>query len=336
MLKWLLRIVIVLILVILIGPFLIPLPPLGVEAATLADPDGFFIEVDGLSTYVLARGPADGTPVLLLHGWGASTFTWRDQIDVLAEAGYRAIAFDRPPYGLSAKTGDNIPYSPSALAAFTAKVMDQLELPNAVLVGQSQGGGVVGYFTVQYPERVQKAVFVSGALRPTDDPLPEGSGGRGGGRVGGALGLPSWAVGLLQFPAFERWARLGIRAFVTPDFTTNILRSAYHDPNFMTTDIQAGYARQLQVIGWDEALLNQLTGSTFQPDPITAAQISAISAPVMIVWGEDDTWLPVSVGQRLYELLPEATYITYPDVGHLPQEEAAPAFNADLLAFLAS
>ncbi|MBL8162257.1 MAG: alpha/beta fold hydrolase, partial [Anaerolineae bacterium] len=84
-----------------------------------------------------------------------------------------------------------------------------------------------------------------------------------------------------------------------------------------------------------EALLGQLRGGGFTPDPITAEQISAISVPVMIAWGQNDTWVPLSVGERLHELLPDATYVTYPNVGHLPQEEAAEPFNADLLAFLA-
>lgn len=330
--RWLLRLLLIVIIAALVLPYLIPTPPLGVEAATLADPDGVFIDVDGLSTYVLARGPQDGQPVLLLHGWGASTFTWREQIDALAAAGYRAIAFDRPPYGLSAKTGENIPYRPTALADFTARVMDKLGIQRATLVGQSQGGGVIGYFAVKYPERVERLVFVSGALRPTDDPAP--SGGGAAGRVSGALGLPPLAGTLLNIDPFARWARLGIRAFVTPEFSTTILRSAYHDPNFLTPEIAAGYQKQLRVVGWDEALLNQLRGSAFTPEPITAAQISAIAAPVMIVWGQDDTWVPLSVGERLHELLPDAVFVTYPNVGHLPQEEAAAQFNADLLAFL--
>jgi pimeloyl-ACP methyl ester carboxylesterase len=325
------RILFLIIVVVLVGPLLLPLPPVGVEAATLADPDGAFITVNGLSTYVLARGPQDGPPVLLLHGWGASTFTWRFNQDALAEAGYRAIAFDRPPYGLSAKTGDNIPYTPSALADFTAAVMDALGVERAALVGQSQGGGVIGYFAVRYPERVEKLVFVSGALRPTDDPPPAG-----GGRVTGALGLPSWVSSLLNFPPLARWAQIGIRAFVQPDFAASILRSAYHDPAMMTPEAAEGYSRQLRIVGWDEALLNQIRGTAFAADPITAEQIAGIAAPVLIVWGENDTWVPVGVGERLKELLPEAVYVTYPNVGHLPQEEAAAAFNADLLAFLGS
>jgi pimeloyl-ACP methyl ester carboxylesterase len=326
------RIVVYGTLIFLFLPFLIPLPPSGVDAVTLAEPDGFFIEVDGLQTYVLARGPEDGEPVLLLHGWGASTFTWRENIDALAEAGFRAIAFDRPPYGLSAKTGANIPYSSTALAEFTAHVMDTLDIKRAILVGQSQGGGVAGYFAMMYPKRVSKLVLVSAALRPTDDPLPETGG--SGSRVGGAMGFPAFITSLLDFPPAARWAQIGMRVSIKPDFVTDILKSAYYDPAFMTPEVAEGYQRQLQVTGWDEALLNQLRMTNLTSDPLKASQIAAISVPVMIVWGEEDTWVPLAVGERLRELLPESTWHVYPQAGHLVQEEAAADFNRDLLAFL--
>jgi pimeloyl-ACP methyl ester carboxylesterase len=245
---------------------------------------------------------------------------------VLAEAGYRAIAFDRPPYGLSAKTGATIPYSPGALADFTAQVMDALDIESAVLVGQSQGGAVIGHFALRHPERAEKLAFVSAALRPSDDPPAAGG--------GGAPGFPPIVSTLLKFPPLERWARLLIRAFITPDFSTQILRSAYYDPAFLTPEVAEGYARQLRVVGWDEALLNQLKGSVFTAEPITADQIASINVPAMIVWGEADTWVPISVGERLRELLLESIWHTYASVGHLPQEEAAESFNADLLAFL--
>jgi pimeloyl-ACP methyl ester carboxylesterase len=269
----------------------------------------------------------------MLHGWGASTFSWRNQIDVLATAGYRAIAFDRPPYGLSAKTGANIPMTPSALADFTAATLDALGIEQAVIVGQSQGGGVAGYFTVRYPDRVRSLVWVAAALRPSDDPVPTGTGGTGS-RVEGALGLPPFVNGLLQVPSFSRWAQLGIRTFVTPDFSINILRSAYYDPALISPEIIEGSTRQLRVTGWDEALLNQLRGGSFTPEPLLADEIAAIPVPVLIIWGAEDTWVPLSVGERLHDLLPESSLLAYPNVGHLPHEENPARFNADLLVFL--
>lgn len=325
------RMLMVMIAIVVLLPLVVPLPPIGVEAKTLADADGTFIDVDGLSTYVLARGPENGEPIILLHGWGASTFTWRLNMDTLVEAGYRVIAFDRPPYGLSAKTGANIPYSPIELADFTAKVMDVLGISKAVLVGQSQGGGVAGYFAVKYPERVTKLVLVSAALHPSDDPSDEAGTSN---RVGGTLGISPFVSSLLSLPPVEWWTRVALRVFVKPDFSTQILKSAYYAPNFMTPEMADGYARQLKVIGWDEALVKQISGGAFRSDSITRGEIASITVPVMIVWGENDTWVPLSVGERLHELLPNATWKIYAKAGHLVQEEAAESFNTDLIAFL--
>jgi pimeloyl-ACP methyl ester carboxylesterase len=59
------------------------------------------------------------------------------------------------------------------------------------------------------------------------------------------------------------------------------------------------------------------------------------ATPILLIWGEEDTWVPLAVGQRLHQLLPAADWITYRDVGHLPMEENVEQFNTDLLAFLA-
>lgn len=325
--RWLLRILIFLLIVIFVVPLLIPLPPDGVAAETLADPDGRFIEVNGLQTYYIERGPGDGEPVLLLHGWGASTFSWRDNIDALAESGYRVIAFDRPPYGLSAKTGDNLPLTQSQQAVFTAAFMDALQLERAALIGHSMGAGTIAYFAAAFPERVDKLVFVGGAPR-----IDEATGGSA--RLNDTIGIPAVVNSLLEFPSFNRWARILARAFVRPETFTDLQRSAYYDPSIVTEEVAAGYQRQLQVVGWDEALIKILSGRGFGDQPLTPEQIQAIEAPALIIWGENDTWVPLEAGERLRELLPNVVWIVYPQVGHLPMEEVPTQFNADVLSFL--
>lgn len=330
--RTLLRVVVVVLIIVLIVPFLIPFPPIGVDAETLADTDGFFLEINGLQTYIQARGPEDGEPVILLHGWGASTFSWRENLDALADAGYRAIAYDRPPYGLAQKTGD-IPYSLSGQAEFLAALMDQLGVERAALVGNSAGGVLAGYFAVHYPERVSALVFVDGVPRAPDEGAQSLRGG-GSTRVGGAMGFPPALMSLLDFAPLERWARLGIRLFVTPEFATQILVTAYHNPEFMTPEIATGYQRQLRVVGWDEALLKQLKGGMTGFDVVTLDELAAINTPIMIVWGENDTWIPSEAADQMRTLHPDALWVTYPNTGHLPMEESAAAFNADLIAFL--
>jgi pimeloyl-ACP methyl ester carboxylesterase len=316
------RILILLFLLIFVAPLLLTLLPSGVQAETLADPGGYFVEVNGLHTYVLERGAPDAPPVLLLHGFGGSTYSWRDTMDALASAGYRVIAFDRPPYGLSQKTGTGMPYSPEAGADFTAALMDTLGLQTASLIGHSAGGGVIAQFAVRHPERAEKLVFVAGAVALED-----------GQRGGGMLGVPDWARGLLNAPAFRRAAQAGVRLFVQPEAFADLQRSAYYDPAMVTPDVAAGYQRALRVEGWDEALLNIVAGGSFG-QPLTLEQVEAISLPTLIVWGEEDTWVPIAAGERLRALLPNDEWIVYPEIGHLPMEEAPAQFNQDVIEFL--
>lgn len=320
--KWLLRFLILLLILVFIVPFLIPMPTIGADPATFADPDGRFITVNGLETYVRESGSSAGVPVLLLHGWGASTFSWRDTIPALAEAGYRVIAFDRPPYGLSTKTGDNLPLLVTDQAEFTVALMDELGIEQAVLIGHSMGGGVIANLAVQHPERVLGLGFVAAAVQIQGEEVEGG-------------GFPPIVRAALDFAPIARWARIGVRTFVRPDAFGDLQRDAYYDPTSVTPEMLAGYATPLKVEDWDAALLRILAGPGLGGKALTAAEISGISVPVAILWGENDTWVPIAGGERLRELLPEAAWYTYSETGHLPMEEHPADFNRDLLSFVA-
>jgi pimeloyl-ACP methyl ester carboxylesterase len=276
---------------------------------------------------VLESGPEEGPVVLLLHGFGGSTFSWRDQMQALADAGYRAVAFDRPPYGLSAKTGD-LPLTQESQADFTAAVMDTLGIDSAVLVGHSMGGGVIGQFAALHPERVNGLAFVDGAPAVSDGAASE----RGGG--GGLLGVPPFVSGLMDFPPFERWGRILLRGLLRPEAFTSLQASAYYDPAFVTPEVAAGYQRQLKVEGWDEGFIRLLSGMNGGFAPLTPEQLATWTMPVAVFWGENDTWVPIAAGERLREALPAAQWFVYPETGHLPMEEQPADFNRDLLAFL--
>ena len=117
----------------------------------------------GTRTFVEEAGPADGPAVVLIHGFGGSTFSWRYTLPALADAGYRTVAFDLKGFGLSDKTfaGD---HSDPAQVEFAAQVMDKLSISHATLVGRSWDGNIVAHMTPEHPERVEKLVIVDGAI----------------------------------------------------------------------------------------------------------------------------------------------------------------------------
>lgn len=304
--------VLIVVLGILLGlPYLIPLPA-GQPASTLADPDGRFITVETLQTYVVEAGPPDGPVVVLIHGLGGSTFSWRETIVPLSGAGYRVVAFDLPGFGLTDKPL-TYAYDHAHQADFTAHLLDVLDIPAATLVGHSMGGNIIAHFALRYPERAERLVFVDGAVV-------------GDGRQG-SLGA------LAAFPPVARWIEVVGAYLLTPERFTDLLRSAYADPDFVTPEIAAGYARMLQTPDFAAGLVGLVRDGANNRLPDEA--IRQIEAPSLLAWGERDTWVPLENGQRLLALLPNAVLRTYSRAGHLPMEETPAAFNADLLVFLA-
>ena len=101
-----------------------------------------------------------GTPVVLIHGWPLSSASWESNARVLANAGYRVIAYDRRGFGRSDWAGEGYDYN--TLASDLNDLMEALDLRNATLVGFSMGGGEVARYLATYGEaRVSKAVLMS-------------------------------------------------------------------------------------------------------------------------------------------------------------------------------
>ncbi len=210
----------------LIGPFLVPVPPAPdtVPAERLADDDSRFIQVNQIQVHYKALGA--GQPAfVLLHGFGASVFSWREMIQPLGALG-TAVAFDRPAFGLTERPltwedGEN-PYTPEAQVELVVGLMDALHLDRAVLVGNSAGGTVAVQTALTYPERVEALVLVSPAVY------------EGG-------GAPGWTRPLLNAPQMDRLGPLLARQI--SERGDHFLESAWHDPGRITPDVRAGYRR---------------------------------------------------------------------------------------------
>lgn len=298
----------------------------------LADEGGQFIEIDGHSIYYIMDGDADAPTVILLHGFGGSTLTWRDNMPALLDAGYRVLAYDRPPFGLSEKSRD-VPLDAEGQAEQLRGLMDALDIPTATLVGHSAGAGVMSYFAVAHPERVDALVFVAGAVAISDDDAPTTT--DDDQQTAGGLGDLFDLVGNIDFDNPQA-TRL-VSMFLTPERFFNILASAYHPSFEVTDDIVAGYTRVLSVDNWEEGLIAIFAGRQTPPSLDVEALIAvAESVPVAIIWGEEDSWIPLSAGEALLERIPSARFITYEAVGHMPMEENVSGFNSDLLDFLSA
>ncbi len=322
--KWVKRVVLIvvslLLFTVLVGPFLIPIPPLAdtVPPAQLADPDSRFVEVNGLTVHYKVAG--DGEPTwVLLHGFASSVFSWREVMVPLAEMEEigRVIAFDRPAFGLTERplldewTGEN-PYTPEAQVALTVGLMDALGVSRATLVGNSAGGAVAMRVALAHPERVDALVLVDAAVY---------SGG----------GTPALVRPLLNTPQMRRLGPLIARRI--QGWGTDFARSAWHDPAQITPEVWEGYLKPLRAEHWDQALWELTRSSSNAAD--LSDRLPELTLPCLVITGDDDRIVPTEQSVRLAQELPDAELVIAPDCGHVPHEECPAVFLSAVGAFAA-
>ena len=97
---------------------------------------------DGVTVRIAESGEPDAPSVLLVHGWGASIYMWRDWLAPLAAAGFRAVAVDLPGHGLSDKPSDEGRYRLASLVASVRGVIEGAGLHRPHVVAQSMGGTI--------------------------------------------------------------------------------------------------------------------------------------------------------------------------------------------------
>jgi len=260
------------------------------------------LQVDGTRIRYIDVGR--GAPVVFLHGLGASMYAWRRNLAAVAAAGFRVIAFDNRGFGLSDKPP--APYDNAAYARLAIALMDSLRLTDAVLVGHSMGGAIAAQVAIEYPARVQGLVLVGSAGLGAREPL------------------------LFRV---ARWPVLGPAALALRGrgFTARLLRSAYFDPGKVTeADVDQYYAPVAQP-EYGRALRGVLQQFRFTA---LEGRLDRIAAPTLVLWGEEDRWVPMGLGRALAAGITRSAFVSVPHAGHSVQEEAPDEVNHLVIRFL--
>jgi pimeloyl-ACP methyl ester carboxylesterase len=261
-----------------------------------------YVTVEGTRLrYVDAGG---GTPVIFLHGLGASLYTWRHTLGPVRAAGYRVIAFDNRGFGFSDKPAAG--YDNAAYAQLLVALMDSLRVADAVLVGHSMGGAIAAEVAIRFPQRVRGLVLIGSAGAGAREPL------------------------LLSV---ARWPVIGplVLALRGRGLTERILRSTYADPAKVTAADVDQYDAPVAEPGYSRALRAVLR--QFQFGALTG-RFDRIAAPTLVVWGAEDRWVPIQLGRRIASQIPRSAFLSVPHAGHAVQEEAPGEVNRLLIAFL--
>jgi pimeloyl-ACP methyl ester carboxylesterase len=267
------------------------------------------ITADNTELYVKDWG--SGRPVILLHGWPLSSDSWDDQAMAIADAGYRAIAYDRRGFGRS--THAWMGYDYDTLADDLAVVIGATGARDAVLVGFSMGGGEVArYMSRHAGKNIVKAALISSVvpfmLKAPDN--PHGTEQSAFDDMGTALCEDRasffksffkdfFGVSMLSHPVSEElmeWAR--------------------------TVSMQASLKATLDCA-------KAFSSTDFRPD------LRAFEVPTLIIHGTDDKTVPIDAsGRAAADGIAQSRLIEYEGEPHGLFATAKERLTADLLAFL--
>ncbi len=255
----------------------------------------------------------EGPVLLLVHGMAGTCESWGEVIEPLARD-HTVIAPDLPGHGASEPGGGD--YSIGALAAGLRDLLHTLGHDRATIVGHSLGGGVAMQFAYQYPEMVERLALVSsGGLGPEVSPVLRAAALPGANLFIAATAGPGSVVGSALGKGL---AAIGLR----PD--PDVAEVARSYASLSDSDRRAAFLATVRaVIGTDGQRIDAA-------DRLYLAE----AVPVLIVWGADDSIIPVRHGEDAHEAIPGSRLEAFEGVGHVPQLEAPGRFIIALESFL--
>lgn len=269
-------------------------------------PEERFVDVGGLDVYVEEAG--QGEPVVLLHGFCCSSFTWREVMPGLARS-HRVIAPDLPGFGYTERPGDPEAYRFSGLGRTVLGLLDRLGVAHAHLIGHSYGGALALWLAERHPERVRSLALVAAAT--------------------------PHRLAVERRRAWARYRPLNYlllhTALLSRAAVRKSLEHTYHDPSLVTDELVDAYRDRLLVEGIENAYYGFLAPVD---DPPPAVDLEALDMPVLMLWGDDDRLIPAERAAPYVARFPQARMVVFDRCGHVPMEERPDEFLREVLPFL--
>ena len=252
---------------------------------------------DGVRIHFRDRGA--GTPIVFIHGFGASLDTWR-YLEEGLKNDYRVILLDLKGHGYSDRPGDDR-YALQDHAAIVLGLMEHLNLKNAVLAGNSYGCAVALMAALKAQEgssvTVEALILIAASL--DSDTLP-------------------FYLRLLRLPVI---GSLAVKLTPATFGTRLILNRAYHDDEKVTDSLIELYAKYQRIPGTEHALLTTARQMIPRESSGLREALKNLNIPVLNVVGKDDEIIPRGSAEAVCRTLRRCTAVIIDEVGHVPHEE---------------
>jgi pimeloyl-ACP methyl ester carboxylesterase len=274
-------------------------------------------DIGGLKMHWVEAGA--GPTVVLLHGFPEMWWSWRHQIQALAEAGLRVVVPDQRGYNDTDKQG---PYDLDTLASDICGLVDRLGAgPKARIVGHDWGGAVAWYLAATRPEHVDRVavlncphplVMRTGVFKPRQ-------------------ALRSWYMFFFQVPRLAEW-------LLTKDDAVNLVKmlkgNTFDRTNFSDEELQP-FREAIQKPGAAKAMVDWYRAMPRQI--LHPPKAPPIDCETLLIWGMRDAALSypdLVPGTERYAR--KLKVVQVERAGHFVQSEAPKAVNEALVRFLAS
>lgn len=258
-----------------------------------------------LAMHYIEKGEGDNH-LILIHGFRAHTFTWREVISPLAQAGYHVWAIDLVGYGFSDKP-INAPYDVDFFVQQVVDFMDAHGIPQAHFIGNSMGGGLALNVALHHPELTQSLTLLSALGYPLD--------------------LPLYVIIGRHFN--KLW-----KLVMGPTIIRSGLKQIVYNPGTITEEQVEAYSLPYRFPGGTLASL--LTLRQFDNKHLVemGKRYTALTMPLLLIWGEKDQLIPVSHYEKFRKDFPHASCLLIDKCGHIPQEEEPEQVVGAILNFL--
>ncbi|MDR4889379.1 alpha/beta hydrolase [Fredinandcohnia sp. QZ13] len=251
------------------------------------------IQIKGIKLhYELYQQNKEKPVLVLLHGFLSSSFSFRRLIPVLSK-NYTILSVDLPPFGKSEKS-TRFTYSYSNIAWVVSELIRSFHFTKINLVGHSMGGQICLYIAKQTPSLVDKLVLLcsSGYMK----------------RMPRSLIYSSY-LPYFHFIVKKKLAKQGV---------LHNLRNVVHNHELIDQEMIDGYTEPFL----DNRIFMGLTRMIrHREGDLSSEELKQIKHPVLLIWGEKDRVVPISVGKMLHQDLPHSTFVSIKNTGHLVPEE---------------
>lgn len=281
--------------------------PLSELTEKYTDETSKFVAIDNLVMHYQDQG--DGPTLVLLHGVASSVHTWDGWVDRLADH-YRIIRIDLPGHGLTGSDPTVERYDTAYMVDKLEKFLNKLKIDDIYLAGNSLGGYISWNYALHRPDRVKKMILLDAAGFPQDLPF------------------------IMSFAAMPVIGEMS--GLMMPKFVVNMnINAAYGDKSKVSDELIQRYFDLTMREGNRESLIKVFrTMKEQSSNPHLGDRVKEITIPTLLIWGDQDEWVPLDILAEFDKALVNSQTIVYEGVGHMPMEELPVQTARDAHSFL--